>query len=150
MFNHMGVKPVFVDIEPKTYNVNPARIEEVITPRTKAILPVHLYGQPADIDSILKIAERRDLIVIEDAAQAHAAEYKGRRTGSLAKAAIFSFYPGKNLGAYGDAGAVVTDDEALAENVRLLRNHGRFSKYEHQIAGWGARMEYVAGGHSPR
>jgi dTDP-4-amino-4,6-dideoxygalactose transaminase len=141
MLNHMGVKPVFVDIDPKTYNINPALIEGAITPRTKVILPVHLYGQPADMDPILTIAERHGLNVIEDAAQAHAAEYKGRRTGSLAKAAIFSFYPGKNLGAYGDAGAVVTDDEALGEKVCLLRNHGRFSKYEHQIAGWGARMD---------
>jgi len=114
MLNHMGVKPVFVDIEPKTYNLNPSLIEAAITPRTKAILPVHLYGQPADMDTIRQIAARHDLIVIEDAAQAHAAEYKGRRTGSLAKAAIFSFYPGKNLGAYGDAGAVVTDDDELA------------------------------------
>lgn len=141
MLNHMGVKPVFVDIEPKTYNLNPSLIEAAITPRTKAILPVHLYGQPADMDTIRQIAARHDLIVIEDAAQAHAAEYKGRRTGSLAKAAIFSFYPGKNLGAYGDAGAVVTDDDELAEKVRLLRNHGRFAKYEHQVAGWGARMD---------
>jgi dTDP-4-amino-4,6-dideoxygalactose transaminase len=141
MLNHMGVKPVFVDIDPKTYNINPALIEKVITPRAKAILPVHLYGQPADMDPILEIAGHHNLIVIEDAAQAHAAEYKGRRTGSLAKAAIFSFYPGKNLGAYGDAGAVVTDDDQLAEKIRLLRNHGRFAKYEHQVAGWGARMD---------
>jgi dTDP-4-amino-4,6-dideoxygalactose transaminase len=141
MLNHMGAKPVFVDIDPQTYNIDANLIEAAITSRTRAILPVHLYGQPADMDSIIAVAERHGLTVIEDAAQAHAAEYKGRRTGTLGKAAIFSFYPGKNLGAYGDAGAVVTNDDALAEKVRLLRNHGRFGKYEHEIAGWGARMD---------
>ena len=136
-----GAKPVLVDIDPATYNIDPSRIEDAVTPRTKAILPVHLYGQPAEMDVILDVARRHHLKVIEDAAQAHGALYKGKRAGSLGDIACFSFYPSKNLGAYGDAGAVVTNDAALAEKVRLLRNHGRITKYEHQTVGWGYRLD---------
>ena len=136
-----GAKPVFADIDPLTYNIDPERVERAITPRTKALLPVHLYGQPADIDPLLSIARKHSLRVIEDAAQAHGAEYKGRRVGTLAAAACFSFYPGKNLGAYGDAGAVVTNDAAIANSVRLLRDHGRRDKYEHLVPGFGSRLD---------
>lgn len=138
---HAGARPVFVDIDPVSYNLDPSRIEEAITPRTKAILPVHLYGQPADMDPLLAIARRYDLKVIEDAAQAHGAEYKGQRVGTLGGAACFSFYPGKNLGAYGDGGMVVTNDPQIAERVRMLRDHGRLSKYEHLIVGYGERLD---------
>jgi len=130
-----------VDIEADTYNIDPAKIEIAITERTRAIIPVHLYGQPADMDPILEIARRYDLRVIEDAAQAHGAEYNGRRVGTLGDAACFSFYPGKNLGAFGDGGAVVTNDTHIAEEVRLLRNHGRHQKYEHLIEGYGERLD---------
>jgi dTDP-4-amino-4,6-dideoxygalactose transaminase len=141
MLGRVGARPVFVDIDPRTYNMDPAKIEAAITERTKAIMPVHLYGQPAEMDSILEIADKHGLKVIEDAAQAHGAEYKGRRTGSMGHVAIFSFYPGKNLGAYGDAGAVVTDDGEIAEKVRLLRNHGRRDKYEHLLQGFNYRID---------
>jgi dTDP-4-amino-4,6-dideoxygalactose transaminase len=141
MLGRVGARPVFVDIDPRTYNMDPARIEAAITERTKAILPVHLYGQPAEMDPILEIADKHGLKVIEDAAQAHGAEYKGRRAGSMGHVAIFSFYPGKNLGAYGDAGAVVTDDGEIAEKVRLLRNHGRRDKYEHLLQGFNYRID---------
>ncbi|MDY6875227.1 MAG: DegT/DnrJ/EryC1/StrS family aminotransferase [Chloroflexota bacterium] len=136
-----GAHPVFVDIDETSYNLNPAQIEGAITSRTKAILPVHLYGQPADIDPILEIAHQHNLLVIEDAAQAHGATYKGRRVGAIGDIGIFSFYPGKNLGAYGDGGAVVTNDEQLADKVRLLRNHGRTTKYEHIQLGYGYRLD---------
>lgn len=141
MLGRVGARPVFVDIDPRTYNMDPAKIEAAITERTKAILPVHLYGQPAEMDPILEIADRHGLKVIEDAAQAHGAEYKGRRAGGMGHVAIFSFYPGKNLGAYGDAGALVTDDGQIAEKVRLLRNHGRRDKYEHLLQGFNYRMD---------
>jgi dTDP-4-amino-4,6-dideoxygalactose transaminase len=141
MLGPLGARPVFVDIDPQTYNIDPAKIEAAITPRTKALLPVHLYGQPAAMDPVLEIADRHGLTVIEDAAQAHGADYKGRRVGTMGRMAIFSFYPGKNLGAYGDAGAVVTDDDELANRVYMLRDHGRHDKYEHLIEGWGARMD---------
>jgi dTDP-4-amino-4,6-dideoxygalactose transaminase len=141
MLGRVGARPVFVDIDPRTYNMDPAKIEAAITERTKAILPVHLYGQPAEMDPILEIADKHGLKVIEDAAQAHGAEYKGRRAGSMGHVAIFSFYPGKNLGAYGDAGAVVTDDGEIAEKVRLLRNHGRRDKYEHLLQGFNYRID---------
>ncbi len=141
MMTSLGLKPVFVDIDPDTYNIAPEKIEAAITERTKAILPVHLYGQPAEMDAILDIAERRGLTVIEDAAQAHGAEYKGRRAGTMGRVAIFSFYPSKNLGAYGDAGMVVTDDDEIAERVRMLRNHGRTGKYEHLIKGYNYRLD---------
>ncbi len=136
-----GARPVFVDIDPATYNLNPERIEAAITPRTRAIIPVHLYGQPAEMDEIRAIARAHRLWVIEDAAQAHGARYKGRRVGSLGDIACFSFYPSKNLGAYGDAGAVVTNDADLAARVRSLRDHGRSSKYLHGELGWGLRLD---------
>jgi dTDP-4-amino-4,6-dideoxygalactose transaminase len=141
MLGSVGAKPVFVDIDPQTYNIDPTRIEAAITERTKAIMPVHLYGQPAEMDPILEIVDRHGLKLIEDAAQAHGAEYKGRRAGGMSHVAIFSFYPGKNLGAYGDAGAVVTDDGEIAEKVRLLRNHGRRDKYEHLMQGFNYRID---------
>ncbi len=137
----IGAKPVFVDIDSRTYNIDPSAIERAITPRTRAIIPVHLYGQPAEMDPILELARKHNLRVIEDAAQAHGAEYRGRRAGTLGDVACFSFYPGKNLGAYGDAGALVTNDAELAERARMLRNHGRISKYEHLIVGYGYRLD---------
>ena len=136
-----GARPVFCDIDPRTYNIDPSQIEARITSHTKAIVPVHLYGQPADMDPILELARRHNLRVVEDAAQAHGARYKGRRVGTLADVACFSFYPGKNLGAYGDAGAVVTNDDEIAGKVRLLRDHGRRDKYEHLIEGYGNRLD---------
>ena len=136
-----GARPVFVDIDPISYNLDPAQIERAITSRTQAILPVYLYGQPTDLDPILEIARRYDLRVIEDAAQAHGARYKGRRVGAIGDIGILSFYPGKNLGAYGDGGAVVTNDKHLADKVRLLRNHGRTTKYEHVQLGYGYRLD---------
>lgn len=134
--------PVFIDIDPLTYLMDPAKIEVVITSRTKAIVPVHLYGRPSQMDQINAIANKHGLMVIEDAAQAHGAKFKKKLAGTLGDAASFSFYPGKNLGAYGDAGAVTTDNEKIAQKVRMLRDHGRFqSKYEHQIVGFGERMD---------
>jgi dTDP-4-amino-4,6-dideoxygalactose transaminase len=138
---HCGAVPVFVDIDPRTYTIDPARIEQAITAKTKVILPVHLYGQTADMDPINAIARKYGLHVVEDAAQAHGAKYKGQKTGNLGEIACFSFYPGKNLGAYGDAGAVVTNNEALAEHLRMLRDHGRQSKYEHEFVGYGNRLD---------
>lgn len=136
-----GARPVFADIDLRTYNLDPNRVEEALTPRTRAIVPVHLYGHPADMDSLLDIAGRRNLWVIEDAAQAHGAEYRGRRCGSMGHLGCFSFYPGKNLGAYGDAGAVTSNDKALLGKVRKLRDHGRSTKYEHDELGYGERMD---------
>lgn len=141
MLGWMGAKPVWVDIDPRTNNIDPNQIEAAITDRTKAIMPIHLYGQPADMDPILEIAGRHGLKVIEDAAQAHGASYKDRRIGSIGDVACFSFYPGKNLGAYGDAGAFVTDDEEIADRARLLRNHGRTEKYTHEIEGFNYRID---------
>ncbi len=152
---HAGARPVFVDIDPRTYNIDPAKIEAAITPRTRAIIPVHLFGQPAEMDAILDIARRHNLFVLEDAAQAHGAEYRspspaqrGRdgvgvptRIGNLGHAAIFSFYPGKNLGAYGDAGALVTNDDAFAARARVLSDHGRTDKYTHTDVGFGYRLD---------
>jgi dTDP-4-amino-4,6-dideoxygalactose transaminase len=140
---HTGARPVLVDIDPTTYNLDPGKLEAAITPATRAILPVHLYGQPAPMEAILEIAHRHDLRVIEDAAQAHGATYKGQRTGALGDAAGFSFYPGSNLGAYGDGGAVVTDDSALAERVRMLRNLGQRAKYDYQIKGYNERLDTI-------
>jgi dTDP-4-amino-4,6-dideoxygalactose transaminase len=136
-----GAKPVFVDIDPRTYNLDPQRVEEAITPRTRAIIAVHLYGNPAPLDPLMEIAKRRGLWLIEDAAQAHGAEYRGRRVGSIGHLACFSFYPGKNLGAYGDAGAVTGNDSQLLAKVRRLRDHGRTSKYEHEDLGFGERLD---------
>ena len=127
--SHAGATPVPVEPDPRTYNIDPERIEAAITHRTKAILPVHLYGQPADMDPIMEVAGRHELKVLEDCAQAQGARYKGRRTGSLAHAAGHSFYPTKNLGAFGDAGAVTTDDPDLAEQLRSLRNYGSKARY---------------------
>ena len=139
--SQVGAKPVFVDIRPDTYNIDPNMVEDAITSRTKAIMPVHLYGQPADLQPLRDIASRRGLFLIEDAAQAHAAEYHGKRCGSIGDLACFSFYPGKNLGAYGDAGAVTTNDKTLLERVRKLRDHGRITKYEHEEIGYGERID---------
>jgi dTDP-4-amino-4,6-dideoxygalactose transaminase len=136
-----GAKPVFADIDSRTYNLDPEKVEDAISPRTKAILPVHLYGQPAALGPLLDIAKRHRLWLIEDAAQAHAAEYEGRKCGSIGSLACFSFYPGKNLGAYGDAGAVTGNDPELLARVRKLRDHGRTSKYEHDEIGFGDRID---------
>jgi dTDP-4-amino-4,6-dideoxygalactose transaminase len=141
--HYAGAKTVFADIDPKTYTLAPDRLEAAITPRTKAILPVHLYGQPADMDAILAIARRHNLIVIEDAAQAHGAEYKGRRVGSLGHMGCFSFYPGKNLGAYGEGGMVVTGDDGLARKLKMLRDWGAEKKYHHEIKGYNYRLESI-------
>jgi dTDP-4-amino-4,6-dideoxygalactose transaminase len=141
MIGRLGARPVFVDVEPQTCNLDPAAMRAAVTDQTFAVIPVHLYGQPAEMDAILEVAREHDLCVIEDAAQAHGAEYRGRRAGSLGDLAIFSFYPGKNLGAYGDAGAVVTDDSTLAERMRLWRDHGRQSKYEHLVEGFNYRLD---------
>jgi len=138
---YTGANPIPVEPDGKSYNIDPNRIEEAITPRTRAIIPVHLYGQPADMDAILDIARRYSLKVIEDAAQAHGARYKGKRTGGLGDAAGFSFYPGKNLGAFGDGGAVTTDDDVLADRVRTLRNYGSQVKYNHEVKGFNSRLD---------
>ena len=136
-----GARPVLVDCDSRYYTIDPAQVERAITPRTKAIIPVHLYGQPADMDPILEIARRRKLYVVEDACQAHGAEYKGRRCGTMGDIAAFSFYPGKNLGAYGDGGAVTTTRADLAERVWVLRNHGQKVKYEHMVKGFNSRLD---------
>jgi len=140
---YCGAKPVFVDVDAKTYTLDPRLLEAAITPRTKAVIPVHLFGQMADMDPIMEIAQRHHLLVIEDACQAHGAEYKGRRAGSIGHAGCFSFYPGKNLGAWGEAGAVVTNDNALQERIRVLRDHGQDTKYHHSCIGWNARMDGI-------
>ncbi len=142
---YTGARPVFVDVDPATYTMNPAQIEAAITPRTRAILPVHLYGNPAGMDPILEIARRHGLCVIEDAAQAHGAEYKGRRCGSMGQLGCFSFYPGKNLGAYGEGGLVATSDPELARKIRMLRDWGAEKKYQHVLKGFNYRMEGVQG-----
>jgi dTDP-4-amino-4,6-dideoxygalactose transaminase len=138
---HAGAVPVLVDVDPVTYNIDPSLIEAAITERTKAILPVHLYGHPADMDPIMEIAERYSLRVIEDASQAHGARYKGRRVGSIGDISAFSLYPAKNLGAYGDAGIVVTDDRELDAKLRLLRNYGSVEKYKHILTGYNRRLD---------
>lgn len=142
---YSGAKPVFVDIDATTANLDPSKLEAVITPRTKAIMPVHLYGQMADMEPILEVARRHGLKVIEDASQAHGAEYKGARAGSMGDAGCFSFYPGKNLGAFGEAGAVVTDNADLADRIRMLRDHGQAKKYHHSKIGWNSRMDGFQG-----
>lgn len=141
--SNCGARPVLVDADPETYNLDPNLLEAAITPATKAVIPVHLYGQPADMDAIVAIARRHGLRVIEDACQAHGARYKGRRTGSLGDAAAYSFYPSKNLGAYGDGGMVVTNDETVAERVKLLRNLGQTVRYHHEIKGFNHRLDTV-------
>lgn len=136
-----GATPVFIDVDEETYTMKPTLLEAAITARTRAILPVHLFGQPADLDPICDLARAAGLAVVEDASQAHGADYKGRRAGSIGIAGCFSFYPSKNLGACGEAGAVVTNDPDLAERVRRLRDHGQNSKYDHAEFGWNARMD---------
>jgi dTDP-4-amino-4,6-dideoxygalactose transaminase len=143
--DYIGAKPVLVDVDPVSYCMDPTRVEAAITPRTKAIMPVHLYGQPADMDPILNIARRHNLLVIEDAAQAHGAEYKGRRCGSMGDIAGFSFYPGKNLGAYGEGGAVVTNRDDFAKTVRMLRDWGQEKKGVHVLKAFNYRMEGFQG-----
>jgi len=138
---HVGAIPVFVDIDPRSYTLAPDLIEAAITPKTKAIIPVHLYGTPADMGPIMDIARRYNLKVIEDAAQAHLATYRGRYAGTLGDAATFSFYPGKNLGAFGDAGFISLESDSVAEKLKRLRDHGRASKYEHDIIGYNQRMD---------
>jgi len=142
---YAGARPVLVDIEPRSFTIDVSQIERAITPRTKAILPVHLFGQPADMDPILEIGRRRGLTVIEDAAQAHGAEYKGRRAGSMADLGCFSFYPGKNLGAYGEGGAVTTANPEYDRKLRMLRDWGSEKKYEHVLKGFNYRMEGIQG-----
>jgi len=141
--SYTGARPVFVDIEPGSYTIDAIRVEAAITSRTKVILPVHIYGQPAEMEPILEIAGEHGLKVVEDAAQAHGAEYKGKIVGTLGNAACFSFYPGKNLGALGDGGAIVTNDEEIADTVRLLRNHGRKEKYTHLLLGYNYRLDAI-------
>jgi dTDP-4-amino-4,6-dideoxygalactose transaminase len=142
---YTGARPVLVDIDPVSYTMDPNAIEKAITPRTKAIMPVHLYGQPADMDPILETARRHKVIVIEDAAQAHGAEYKGRRAGSMGELACFSFYPGKNLGAYGEGGMVVTNNPEYTRTLRMLRDWGQEKKYQHELKGYNYRMEGMQG-----
>ena len=140
-----GATPVFVDADSLSYNIAVSKIEAAITPRTRAIMPVHLYGQSADLDPILEIAARHNLHVIEDAAQAHGSKYKNRRVGALGHAGCFSFYPGKNLGAYGEGGAVVTNNAEIARRVRMLRDHGSERKYHHELIGYNFRLEGIQG-----
>jgi dTDP-4-amino-4,6-dideoxygalactose transaminase len=139
--SYTDAKPVLVDIDPETYMMDPRLLEAAITPRTKAIMPVHLYGHPVDMDRVLEVARLNNLIVIEDASQAHGARYKGQRVGSLGHVAAFSLYPAKNLGAYGDAGIVVTNDAQVAETLRLLRNYGSTRKYHHMLRGYNRRLD---------
>lgn len=143
--DYTGAKPVFVDIEPLTYTIDPNLIEAAITPRTKAIIPVHIFGQPANMDEIMQIAQRHNLRVIEDAAQAHGAEYRGQRIGGIGDVGCFSFYPGKNLGAYGEGGAVTTNDPEIARRIRMLRDWGAEQKYHHVLKGYNYRMDGVQG-----
>ncbi len=136
-----GAKVVFIDCDSRTYNIDLNQIEKAITPRTRAIVPVHLYGQPAALEPILAFARKHHLFVVEDAAQAHGAEYKDRKIGTFGDCACFSFFPGKNLGAYGDGGAIVTNDEVLAQKMRMFANHGRIEKYNHEIEGINSRLD---------
>lgn len=140
-----GATPVFVDCHPESYNIDPAKVEAAITSKTKAIVAVHLYGQSADLDPLKEIAKKHNLILVEDAAQAHLAEYKGKPIGGLTAAASFSYYPGKNLGAYGEGGAVTTNDEELFNKVKKLREHGQSQKYYHESYGHNYRMEGIQG-----
>jgi dTDP-4-amino-4,6-dideoxygalactose transaminase len=138
---YCGGIPVFVDIDPATANLDPKLVERAITPRTRAILPVHLYGRPADMDALREIAARHNLRILEDAAQAHGARYRGKRVGSLGQAAAFSFYPTKNLGAYGEGGALTTNDDAIAKFARAARSHGQRERYYHEFVGYNYRMD---------
>ncbi|NCD34523.1 MAG: DegT/DnrJ/EryC1/StrS family aminotransferase [Spartobacteria bacterium] len=141
--SHCGAVPVFADCDPVTYTIDPQAVENAITNKTRAIIPVHLFGQMADMDPIMALARLHKLWVIEDACQAHGSEYKGQPAGSIGDAGCFSFYPGKNLGAYGDAGAVVSSQPGVIDNVRLLRDHGAARKYIHSVVGWNARMDGI-------
>ena len=136
-----GAKVVFVDCDKETYNIDVDKLEQAITSKTRAIIPVHLYGQPAEMDKIKDVAKKHNLYVVEDAAQAHGAEYQGQRIGTIGDMACFSFFPGKNLGAYGDAGAVVTNDDELARKARMFANHGRIEKYNHEFEGTNSRLD---------
>ncbi|MEW6620500.1 MAG: DegT/DnrJ/EryC1/StrS family aminotransferase [bacterium] len=142
----LGAKPVFVDIDPKTYNIDPSKIKTAITPKTKAIIPVHLYGQPADMDEILPVAREYNLAVIEDAAQAIGAKYKGQMVGQMGTTGGFSFFPAKNLGAYGDGGIITTNDEDIAKKLKMLRTHGSQVKYYHEIIGTNSRLDELQAG----
>jgi dTDP-4-amino-4,6-dideoxygalactose transaminase len=162
--SQVGAKPVFVDIDPKTYNMDPNKLEDYLNkrfkevgsglqppasslqPRPKAVIPVHIYGQPADMDPILEIAEKKNLIVIEDACQAHGSLYKGKKSGSIGLVGCFSFYPGKNLGAYGEGGAVVTRSEEIANKIRMIRDHGQAKKYYHDMEGYNGRLDAIQAG----
>jgi dTDP-4-amino-4,6-dideoxygalactose transaminase len=143
--SYVGARPVYVDIDPRTYTMNPALVEQAITPRTKAILPVHLYGQSCDLVALKAIADRHGLVLIEDAAQAHGARCEDRCVGSIGRVGCFSFYPGKNLGAFGEAGAIVTNDDRLAARVRRLRDHAQDGRHHHVEIGYNTRMEGVQG-----
>ena len=136
-----GARVVFVDCNEATYNIDVSKLEQVITNRTKAIIPVHLYGQPPDMDRMQNMAKKHDLYMVEDAAQAHGAEYKGQRIGTIGDVACFSFFPGKNLGAYGDAGAIVTNNDQLGKKARMIANHGRMEKYNHEFEGTNSRLD---------
>lgn len=140
-----GATPVFVDIDEQTYNMNPDLLEAAITPKTKAIIPVHLFGQPSDMDPIMEIARKHNLYVVEDACQAHGSKYKGKKAGSMGDAAAFSFYPGKNLGAYGEGGAIVTNNTEIASIMKMFRDHGQSQKYYHGMIGWNARLDGIQG-----
>jgi dTDP-4-amino-4,6-dideoxygalactose transaminase len=140
---HVGAKPVLVDIHPETYNMDVSKIEAAITPRTKAIIPVHIYGNPVNMGALMKLAHAKNLMIFEDCAQAHLAKYDGKTVGSFGVAGTFSFYPGKNLGAFGDAGAVVTNSNELAAKMRMLLDHGRSEKYYHNIIGYNFRMDGI-------
>ena len=144
--SQVGATPVFVDIRPDTWNIDVEQIEDRLTPRTTAIVPVHLYGQPADMDPILGIAKKHNLVVIEDACQAHGARYKGRRAGSIGDIGCFSFYPGKNLGAYGEAGAATTNHAERAQYMAKIRDHGQKTKYYHDIEGYNGRLDAIQAG----
>src|SRR3984893_2733608 len=140
---YCGARPVFVDVNETTYTMDPAGLEDALGPRTKAIITVHLFGQPADMDPILEFGRKHNLFVIEDAAQAHGAKYKGRTAGTIGDAGCFSFYPSKNLGALGEAGAIITNDVELQEKLRILRDHGQVHKYRHDVIGWNCRMDGI-------
>ena len=143
--SYVGAKPVFVDVDPVTYTMDVRQVEERITSRTRAIVPVHLYGQTADLEPLMEISRRRGIPVVEDSAQAHGARYQGRGAGTLGSCGCFSFYPGKNLGAYGESGAVVTDDAKVAERMRTLRDHAQSSRYHHRELGFNYRMDAFQG-----
>ena len=143
VISQAGAKPVFIDIDPNTYNLDVTKLEDAITEKTKAIIPVHIFGQMADMDEIMELAKKYNLVVIEDACQAIGAEYKGKKAGSIGNAGCFSFFPTKNLGGYGDGGMIVTDDEEIAKKIRILRVHGSHPKYYHSMIGWNSRLDEI-------